>query len=163
MKELAIFFFVFSPGDAVKVKIRFFFHVFSLWHGPVWVTKSQKDIGEKDPAICLSSLDTLPETNSKRPWKWSMVGRRSFPFWMAYFQGFRELGLLQRIIGMVDWIIWYFLCDYSVKTWGFIVDSSLMTAFPKSPLPHQLRRGHGMWFMCHTVRRFHRGRGPFQV
>ena len=29
---------------------------------------------------------TLPETNSKRPWKW-MVGRRSFPFGMAYFQG----------------------------------------------------------------------------
>ena len=29
---------------------------------------------------------TLPETNSKSPWKW-MVGIRSFPFGMDYFQG----------------------------------------------------------------------------
>ena len=36
---------------------------------------------------------TLPETNSKSPWKW-MVGIRSFPFGMTYLQGqavsFRE-------------------------------------------------------------------------
>ncbi len=33
-----------------------------------------------------STPTTLPETNSKRTWKW-MVGIRSFPLGMAYFQG----------------------------------------------------------------------------
>ena len=32
-----------------------------------------------------SMFHTIPKT-TRDPWKW-MVGRRSFPFWMAYFQG----------------------------------------------------------------------------
>ncbi len=51
-------------------------------------------IRPKNPNIHRNpSENTLPETNSKSPWKW-MVGIRSFPFGMAYFQGrtvsFRE-------------------------------------------------------------------------
>ena len=42
------------------------------------------------PILVGTVQSTLPETNSKRTWKW-MVGRRSFPFpfWVsAYFHGF---------------------------------------------------------------------------
>ena len=50
-------------------------------------------------SLKMKGRNTLPETNSKNTWRW-MVGRRSFPFGMAYFQGrtvsFRE-GILMEI------------------------------------------------------------------
>ena len=84
-----------------------FFMSFSLWHGPVWVTKRQKDIGEKDPASSLSSLDTLPETNSLHL---KMDGWKTI---LSFLNGLRVSG---SWVWMVDWMIGCFLCDYSVKT-----------------------------------------------
>ena len=64
-------------------------------------SKSTKENGWRithiyKPLFFVMFLDsTLPETNSKSPWKW-MVGRRMLPFGMAYFQG-RTVSFRERI------------------------------------------------------------------
>ncbi len=68
--------------------------------------------------VGVDMLFTLPETNSKRPWKW-MVGIRSFPIGEAYFQvraaSFREVRCMYANLGMFRlekdwWVLEHDIC-----------------------------------------------------